>query len=581
MHRILGVFAVVVFLLFISSPVRGDELDNITKQLADLKSSLSSSQQATATNETNLQHLLDQLNAIKVKITGVEQDIAQKEVDIQKGEQALAFQKKVLEQRTVSYYKNAQSSSLSLTDYIISTNLSNSLRNFFYQKTLVDDDKKAIIEIVLYVKSIEERKQALQEEKDKLAVLKDDVDKQSTFLAGEVAKSKQYEAQLSQQIAVLSARQQQLLAQKLAGLNIPLFAYNTQGGCSSDLNPSYKDPGFGGTKFGFFTFGVPNRVGLNQYGALGRAQDGESYDQILHAYYNFDGYQDFSNITIKVNDSNGINSGNIIWSGSLDDYVKRIYEVPDSWPAAALDAQAIAARSYALAVTNNGSMSICANQNCQVFKSDPKGGNWDSAVNNTSNKAMMQGGQPVKAWFSSTHGGYIFSSGDIGWSQTPWTKRANDLRSSVNSFSDLQNNAYDKDSPWFYCDWGGRSEYNNTAWLKSDEVADIVNVLSLVKRDSSTAVHLVQTDKPNSQGSDTWDAGRVKDELRNRGGSPYNSIDSIDISWDKDIGKTNSITVHGDAGATTFDAGDFKNYFNLRAPANIQIVGPLFNVERR
>ena len=382
----------VVFLLFISSPVRGDELDNITKQLADLKSSLSSSQQATATNETNLQHLLDQLNAIKVKITGVEQDIAQKEVDIQKGEQALAFQKKVLEQRTVSYYKNAQSSSLSLTDYIISTNLSNSLRNFFYQKTLVDDDKKAIIEIVLYVKSIEERKQALQEEKDKLAVLKDDVDKQSTFLAGEVAKSKQYEAQLSQQIAVLSARQQQLLAQKLAGLNIPLFAYNTQGGCSSDLNPSYKDPGFGGTKFGFFTFGVPNRVGLNQYGALGRAQDGESYDQILHAYYNFDGYQDFSNITIKVNDSNGINSGNIIWSGSLDDYVKRIYEVPDSWPAAALDAQAIAARSYALAVTNNGSMSICANQNCQVFKSDPKGGNWDSAVNNTSNKAMMQGG---------------------------------------------------------------------------------------------------------------------------------------------------------------------------------------------
>ena len=187
----------------------------------------------------------------------------------------------------------------------------------------------------------------------------------------------------------------------------------------------------------------------------------------------------------------------------------------------------------------------------------------------------------MKAWFSSTHGGYIFSSGDIGWSQTPWTKRANDLRSSVNSFSDLQNNAYDKDSPWFYCDWGGRSEYNNTAWLKSDEVADIVNVLSLVKRDSSTAVHLVQTDKPNSQGSDTWDAGRVKDELRNRGGSPYNSIDSIDISWDKDIGKTNSITVHGDAGATTFDAGDFKNYFNLRAPANIQIVGPLFNVERR
>ncbi len=26
---------------------------------------------------------------------------------------------------------------------------------------------------------------------------------------------------------------------------------------------------------------------------------------------------------------------------------------------------------------------------------------------------------------------------------------------------------------------------------------------------------------------------------------------------------------------------EFKDFFNLRAPANIQIVGPLFNIERR
>ena len=36
---------------------------------------------------------------------------------------------------------------------------------------------------------------------------------------------------------------------------------------------------------------------------------------------------------------------------SFEDYLKGIAEVPPSWPRAALEAQAIAARSYALATT--------------------------------------------------------------------------------------------------------------------------------------------------------------------------------------------------------------------------------------
>ncbi|KKU34644.1 MAG: hypothetical protein UX50_C0015G0016, partial [Candidatus Beckwithbacteria bacterium GW2011_GWA1_46_30] len=37
------------------------------------------------------------------------------------------------------------------------------------------------------------------------------------------------------------------------------------------------------------------------------------------------------------------------------------------------------------------------------------------------------------------------------------------------------------------------------------------------------------------------------------------------------------VTVDGVA----FTGSEFKDWFNLRAPANIQIVGPLYNVERR
>ena len=151
---------------------------------------------------------------------------------------------------------------------------------------------------------------------------------------------------------------------------------------------------------------------------------------------------------------------------------------------------------------------------------------------------------------------------------------------SVSSFSDLRSNAYDRASPWFYCDWGGRSQYGGTAWLKPEEVGDIVNVLLLAKRDGSTQVHLVQPDRSNPDGVDTWDAARVRSELSSRGGTPYNSVSDVSISFNNGTGQVTGVTVSGDGGANTFDGNDFKTYFNLRAPANIQIVGPLYNVEK-
>ena len=71
------------------------------------------------------------------------------------------------------------------------------------------------------------------------------------------------------------------------------------------------DPGFS-SRIAFY-FGVPNRVGMNQYGAKGRAEAGQDYEAILRAYYNFDGYKFDTNTKISVNNGNKINSGNIIW----------------------------------------------------------------------------------------------------------------------------------------------------------------------------------------------------------------------------------------------------------------------------
>jgi len=326
--------------------------------------------------------------------------------------------------------------------------------------------------------------------------------------------------------------------------------------------------------FTFFTYGIPHRVGMNQYGAYGRSKAGQPYHDILQVYFNGISFEKRDpHLKIKVQGYGEM---------ELDTYLLGVYEMPGDWPLEALKAQAVAARSYALSYTDNGQKEICTTQTCQVYKGGNKGGNWEQAVRATEGEVMVNSGQVITAWYASTSGGYTFNSADVGWSSRPWTKRLRDTSGDVGSFGDLNDKAYDKDSPCFYAAQGWRSEYGKSAWLKSNELADIVNVLLLARADSSAQSHLSQVDKPNPEGAETWDENRVKQELRNHGITPYNNISGVSVSdWDRAVGKVNQITISGDAGSNSFDGTEFKNFFNLRAPANIQIVGPLYNVERK
>ncbi|MBI1919082.1 SpoIID/LytB domain-containing protein [Candidatus Microgenomates bacterium] len=424
----------------------------------------------------------------------------------------------------------------------------------------------------MLIADLETRKENLENEEIKLAAAKKRLDEQAAELDKIVGGAKAYQAKLTSQIAQLTAQQQQILGQRLSGLNIPRSAGTGAPACvdDRDINPGFSP------RLAFFTYGVPNRTGLNQYGANGRAKAGQNFEQILAAYYSsFELKKDYSTgITINV-DGYG--------AYSIEDYVKRIYEMPGSFHKEALKAQAIAARSYALAYTNNGQNSICTSEKCQVFKPEEKGGEWNAAVEETRGWVMVQGGNPVKAWYSSTHGGYILSTSELpGWSATSWTKHAVDTTTgNAGGFADLQSNAYDKDSPWFYCDWGSRSGYNKTAWLKPQEVADIVNIILLARADSGAKEHLYQTDKPHPYGGEVWNEDKVKSELKSRGIAPYNSVSDLSVGADFGSGKTTTVNVSGDGGSQSFSGQEFKDWFNLRAPANIQIVGPLYNIEKR
>ncbi|MFC1625594.1 SpoIID/LytB domain-containing protein [Patescibacteria group bacterium] len=538
------------------------DADYCMGELEKIKSQYAPAQQK---NKDDLAKLQSQLNDLNKRISSMTNLLKSLEADILEREEELAYTKEIFDKKTDSYYRFLRTYD-PLMPFLSSNSASQAFKEIIFRQKVSEEDRKTITAYAEDLSKLKDDKASLEKNKESLASVQKSVGEKTSLLAGEVAKVDAY-------LATLTAKQQSFLAAKLESLGLSRSAYNLKGGCSDDRGV---DPGFS-PAIAFFSFGVPNRVGLNQFGAKGRAEAGQDYQAILHAYYNADITSGYSTaVSIRVSGTNEYGqSFNDSWN--IEEYVKHLYEMPASWPMEALKAQAIAARSYALAYTNNGAGSICPSQYCQVVKKEINDGNWQAAVNATSGVVLTNGGSPAKAWYSSTHGGYAFNSGDIGWSATSWTKRLVDASSSVGGFSDLFNSAYDKSSSIFYCDWGSRSAYNRTAWLKADEVADIANVILLAKADASTKSHLYQVDKANPEGTDTWDAARVRTELSSRGVSALGSASSVSVGADFGTGRTTSVSING----VNFDGGEFKDFFNLRAPSNIQIVGPLFNVEKR
>ncbi|TSC87869.1 MAG: SpoIID/LytB protein [Microgenomates group bacterium Gr01-1014_7] len=548
-------------------PVSADEIEDLQKQIDELNRARELSVKATKPLEGQFDSLKRQLAQIQANLDNLSANIGKKQKELDIREDKIALQQALLEKRVKAYYIRSYLADPLLV--ILSSIHSGDLfRELALRQSVAREDRKIITSITAEVVDLLTQKTKLEKDKAKLAIFQEEVDKNAKFLGGEIKKAKDYQTQLSSQIAQLSARQQQIIAQRQASLNLPTSLGAGPLFCTDDrkLDPGFR-PGFA-----FFTFGIPHRVGMNQYGAYGRSQAGQSHEDILRAYFQDFSFEQRPNINISVQGYGSM---------PLETYLLGIYEMPDSWPPEALKAQAISARSYALAFTNNGAGEICTSQLCQVYKGGNKGGNWEQAIRATEGKVMVSGGVVVKAWYSSTDGGYTFTSGDVFGGNRSFTKRLRDTNGDIGNFSDLFSKAYDRDSPCFYAAQGFRAEFAKSAWLKSEEVADIANVIMLSKKDSGVASHIYQTDKPNPEGGETWDKDKVKQELRGRGGSPFSSVSSVSVSGDFSSGMVSSVTVSGDKGSETFNAGEFKNFFNIRAPANIQIVGPLFNVEQK
>jgi peptidoglycan hydrolase CwlO-like protein len=495
-------------------------------------------------NKEELANLKKQIDNLNQKITSILSQLKNLEKEIGVREEDLAYTNEIFDVKVLNDYKRRR-----LYDPItpfLTSNAVDAFREVSYQQMAAEDDRKVMEKYGNDLATLKSDKENLEKNKVSLASLQKKVTEDAKFLEGEVGKVDSF-------LAVLSSKQQEILNAK----NSSFIASVGDSDLADDYNASIK--GFRESapsgSFAVFSFGgYTHRKGMSQYGARGRAQNGQDYKQILKAYYGKEPVKKDTGGTISV-------SG----YGALDfetKYLWGIAEMPSSWNAEALKAQAVAARTYAYRYKIEGK-TICTDEGCQVFrksKSDSPPDSWKQAVEATRGEVL----EDVVTYYSSTTGGYLSTS---GWDTTDGGGGSNFL-----------DKTYEKlgGSPWVYKAWfrkgyassGATCEKSNP-WLNNEEFTDIVNAAVVLKNGSDSRITPTTT---SCWGGNPYSFA----ELRAKGG--VSSVSSVTVSQGN--GTTNTVTVNG----INFTGDEFKQAFNLRAPGYLSIPQKgfaFFNIEKK
>lgn len=550
--------------------VSADEVADLEKQIGDLSRLKKLSEDATTPLEKQVSDLEKRIASAQAGINSAKAKAAQVAKSIKEREASLGVTYERFNERVVAQYVNGNKD-WSLVLLATKESIGDFIRDYEYRQRVREQDQQELGRLSQEITQYEKDKADLDATQKKLAVLQESLDKSADFFKGEIAKAKKYQADLAGKIAVLSARQQEILAERTGTASttvgdVPL---------ADDPNsrPTY-NPGFS-PAFAAFSFGAPHFKGMSQYGAFGRAKAGQNAEAILQAYY--------GGLELKKD----FDTGRSICVGSsrssctnvdLETYAKRIYEMPGSWGdeggMEALKAQAVAARSYALnSMDRNGY--ICTTEACQVYKPQNKGGKWEEAVNATRGWVLQSGGKPYFAQYASTSGGYQQSYSSNGYS-TPgfWD--------STSDWSRWAEGAYEAKagSPWFYKGWyksrSGDSCGRSHPWLTQDEFADILNAWQV-------RYHGGDASRITPQGP-CWSGNPYSaDELRakaNEVGGAFTSVTGVRVEHGSN-GYTKNVIVDTNKGSVSIPGAEFKTAFNLRAPGRLAIKGNLFSIEKK
>jgi len=552
-----------------------NEKEKTQSELARLASLKSNYEASLNDLQNNYSTTNSQLSVTKKALTTKAEQLTQTEQDILKIELTISKQQNNLRESVRTMYMISAATISPLIFRNIETNETQSL---VYKQAILTRTKDELVGLSEQQQTATEIKNLLVKIKAELETEISDLTTRQKSLVSTISQTQnsltsaqsqlqnlsQSLAGIDQQISSLTTQQQQILAAKAAAA----LASTTVG--NTELNPALIEqspPKDGTVYFSFWTYGYPHRVGMNQYGAFGRAQAGQSVAEILRTYY--------AGTTLEtITTPNSITITTAQGDSSIafeEDYLLGIGEMPSCWGSPdrggleALKAQAIAARTYALAYTNNGAQPICTTQACQVYVGSSKvagacGQYWKQAVEETKGQVILLNGSPITAYYASTAGGFTLNAQEVWGGYRSYTQRVVD--------TDAQGNAYDGpahgDSPWYHKAWG------NKPWLSVDEVTDLINTALLpTSYDSQinvlTAAEVVAQLNENELTSVTdLTALEILDENDNPGAN---------------TAQTKTVRVYFDNGKTiNVAASRFKFVFNLRSPGTDAIWTTRFDV---
>lgn len=537
-----------------------EEIAEISSQIAALESAIAPLKKESGDLQSKISKTKSQIILIETKISQIGQELIENEADLE-------VQKVLLFERVKRYYKNSKKFNPFLI-FLSSAESSDLLRQYTWYQSVISQDKNTIFRFSNQISLLNQNKTNLEKEKVKLAALKKTLETRFGFLSNEIKKAEDYKQELSK-------RQQSLIAEKTAMFNTSVGDVSTSDDPASraDYNPGFSPA------FAVFSFGAPHRKGMSQYGAFGRAKQGQSYETILKAYY--------GDIRIESIDTSGSIKTSVGTIPFEENYLVGIAEMPAKWGDQggyeALKAQAIAARTYALNYTNNRSGSICVTEACQVYSrsrlSSP--GTWKRAVEETRGQVIKNNrtGRIFSTMYASTSGGAIvgYSSSDYSTPQI-WD-------TSCNNQGCWPGDSYEKisASPWFYKGWyktrSNQAYGRSHPWLNNEEFSDILNAVLYYSKTHDSS-HLSQFQ--NCIGScdpNAWSRDELRRQVADKGG-PISSINSVNVDYST-AGFTQTVRISTDKGDFNFSGSEFKDTFILRAPGAISAKSSLFNIEKK
>lgn len=531
---------------------------------------------------------LQRLTALQTDITNTQNEITAKEnrlveltTEVERKSAELADAKKKYDGTTLSLYKESRRTMVEI--FFSSEGVEELLRQMGFRKFGIGFLLTKVRDFQSEYQSLADSYNELSRESSEMKALIAQLQEMTQILEKErqmyaqmIAQESSRQQQLVSEIANITAEQSQLIAQKMAASDT-----GTSVGEYEDSSEELPAPPFS-PAFAVASVGIFHRLGLSQYGAYGRAKAGQTADQILMAYYNAQLVQNFPVPEQIYVSGHG-------WMPFEDQYLKGIAEMPASWAQSggfeALKAQAIIARSYAIAFTNGGVNHICADQNCQVYYApkvtDPSASEWHRAVAETRGQVLVNSaGNAISAFYVMTAGGYTRLPEDFDVFGKKGTNREY-LKRIVDKAPDGK--AYDGpgygDCPWYhkvwYCDAANARSTGCVRdahpWLSTEEMLDLLNASLLPEGYNS------YLSNPSLGG---WSYDQVRLTLTSLGVSPIGDISNLAIV-NSNEGYTSTIVVYTSAGLREVGGKRFYDVYRLRSRGNLWLKSGLYDIVQR